>query len=39
MVINKGDEPLKLSTVYSPSVEEQGFSHKTKVEAEAAEEE
>ena len=38
-IINKGDEPLKLFTVYSPPAEEQGVSHKTKAEAEAAEEE
>ena len=37
-IINKGDEPLKLFTVYSPPAEEQGVSHKTKEEAEAAEE-
>lgn len=38
-IINKGDEPLKLFTVYSPPAEEEGVSHKTKAEAEAAEEE
>ncbi|MBB4857705.1 mannose-6-phosphate isomerase-like protein (cupin superfamily) [Novosphingobium chloroacetimidivorans] len=38
-IINKGEEPLKLFTVYSPPAEEQGISHKTKEEAEAAEEE
>jgi len=38
-IINKGEEPLKLFTVYSPPAEEQGISHKTKAEAEAAEEE
>jgi mannose-6-phosphate isomerase-like protein (cupin superfamily) len=38
-IINKGDEPLKLFTVYSPPAEEQGISHKTKAEAEAAKEE
>jgi mannose-6-phosphate isomerase-like protein (cupin superfamily) len=37
-IINKGEEPLKLFTVYSPPAEEQGISHKTKEEAEAAEE-
>ena len=37
--INKGDEPLKLFTVYSPPAEEQGVSHKTKAQAEEAEEE
>ena len=36
-IINKGDEPLKLFTVYSPPAEEEGVSHKTKEEAEAAE--
>ena len=36
-IINKGEEPLKLFTVYSPPAEEQGVSHKTKEEAEAAE--
>ena len=35
--INKGEEPLKIYTVYSPPAEEQGVSHKTKEEAEAAE--
>ncbi len=38
-IINKGREPLKLFTVYSPPAEEQGVSHKTKADAEAAEEE
>lgn len=37
-IINKGDGELKLFTVYSPPAEEQGISHKTKAEAEAAEE-
>jgi mannose-6-phosphate isomerase-like protein (cupin superfamily) len=37
-IINKGDEPLKLFTVYSPPAEEEGVSFKTKAEAEAAEE-
>ena len=36
-IINQGEEPLKLFTVYSPPAEEQGVSHKTKEEAEAAE--
>ena len=36
-IINKGEGPLKLFTVYSPPAEEQGVSHKTKEEAEAAE--
>jgi len=38
-IINKGDEPLKLFTIYSPPAEEEGISFKTKEEAEAAEEE
>ena len=38
-IINKGEEPLKLFTVYSPPAEDPGVSHKTKAEAEAAEEE
>ena len=33
-IINKGDEPLKLFTVYSPPAEEEGVSHKTKADAE-----
>ena len=33
-IINKGDEPLKLFTVYSPPAEEPGISHKTKEDAE-----
>jgi mannose-6-phosphate isomerase-like protein (cupin superfamily) len=36
-IINKGDEPLKLYTVYSPPAEDEGISHKTKAEAEADE--
>ena len=36
-IINKGDGPLKLFTVYSPPAEEEGISHKTKEEAEAEE--
>ena len=36
-IINKGEEPLKLFTVYSPPAEEPGIGHKTKEEAEAAE--
>ena len=36
-IINKGDGEMKLFTVYSPPAEEQGISHKTKDEAEAAE--
>ena len=37
--INTGDEPLKLFTVYAPPEEEPGVVHKTKAEADAAEEE
>ena len=37
-IINKGSELLKLFTVYSPPAEDPGVSHKTKAEAEAAEE-
>ncbi len=37
-IINKGDEPLKLFTVYSPPAEEPGVAHRTKAEADAAEE-
>lgn len=37
-VINAGDEPLKLYTVYSPANHERGTVHKTKAEADAAEE-
>ena len=36
-IINKGDGPLKLFTVYSPPAEEPGIAHKTKADAEAAE--
>jgi mannose-6-phosphate isomerase-like protein (cupin superfamily) len=36
-IINKGEGELKLFTVYSPPAEEEGVSHKTKAEAEAAE--
>jgi mannose-6-phosphate isomerase-like protein (cupin superfamily) len=36
-IINKGEEPLKLFTVYSPPAEDPGVAHKTKEEAEAAE--
>lgn len=38
-IVNKGDEPLKLYSVYSPPAEEPGVNHKTKADAEAAEEE
>lgn len=37
-IINKGEEPLKLFTVYSPPAEEEGVNFKTKAEAEEAEE-
>jgi mannose-6-phosphate isomerase-like protein (cupin superfamily) len=37
-IINKGGEPLKLFSVYSPPAEEEGVAHKTKADAEAAEE-
>lgn len=37
-IINKGEEPLKLFTIYAPPAEPQGISFKTKEEAEAAEE-
>ena len=36
-IVNKGEDALKLFTVYSPPAEEPGISHKTKAEAEAAE--
>ena len=36
-IINKGSEPLKLFTVYSPPAEDPGVSHKTKEDAEKAE--
>ncbi len=36
-IINKGDGPLKLFTVYSPPAEEEGIAHKTKEEADAEE--
>ena len=36
-IINKGDAPLKLFTVYSPPAEEERISHRTKAESEAAE--
>ena len=37
-ILNKGDEPLKLFTVYAPPAEDPGVAFKTKAEAEAAEE-
>ena len=38
-IINKGDTPLKLWSVYSPPAEPAGVDFKTKEEAEAAEDE
>ena len=38
-IINKGEGPLKLFSIYSPPAEEPGVAHKTKADAEAAEEE
>ena len=37
-IINKGSAPLKLFSVYAPPAEPAGVSHKTKAEAEEAEE-
>lgn len=37
-IINKGEGELKIYTIYAPPAEEKGISHKTKAEAEAAEE-
>jgi mannose-6-phosphate isomerase-like protein (cupin superfamily) len=37
-IINKGEEPLKLFSIYAPPAEDPGVSHKTKADAEAAEE-
>jgi mannose-6-phosphate isomerase-like protein (cupin superfamily) len=37
-VINTGDEPLKLFTVYAPAQHAPGTVHATKADAEAAEE-
>ena len=37
-IVNKGTTPLKLFSVYSPPAEEPGVRHRTKAEAEAAEE-
>jgi mannose-6-phosphate isomerase-like protein (cupin superfamily) len=36
-IINKGETPLKLFSVYAPPAEEPGVDHKTKAEADAAE--
>ncbi len=37
-IINKGTTPLKLFSVYAPPAEDPGIKHKTKADAEAAEE-
>jgi mannose-6-phosphate isomerase-like protein (cupin superfamily) len=37
-IINKGTTPLKLFSVYAPPAEPAGVAHKTKAEAEEAEE-
>jgi mannose-6-phosphate isomerase-like protein (cupin superfamily) len=37
-IINKGSGPLKLFSVYAPPAEPAGVAHKTKAEAEEAEE-
>jgi mannose-6-phosphate isomerase-like protein (cupin superfamily) len=37
-ILNKGTTPLKLFSVYAPPAEDPGVKHKTKAEAEAAEE-
>lgn len=37
-IVNKGEEPLKLYSVYAPPAEPAGVNFKTKEEAEAAEE-
>ena len=36
-IVNRGDEPLRLFSIYSPPAEEPGVNHKTKADAEAAE--
>lgn len=36
-IINKGDEPLKLFSVYAPPAEDPGVAHKTKADMEEAE--
>ena len=36
-IINKGTAPLKLFSVYAPPAEDPGVAHKTKADAEAAE--
>ena len=37
-IINKGSAPLKLFSVYAPPAEPAGVAHRTKADAEAAEE-
>lgn len=37
-VVNTGDKPLKLYTIYGPSDHRDGVVHRTKADAEAAEE-
>jgi mannose-6-phosphate isomerase-like protein (cupin superfamily) len=37
-IVNKGEAPMKIYTVYSPPAEPEGVSFRTKEEAEAAEE-
>lgn len=37
-IVNNGKVPLKLFSVYSPPAEPEGVAHKTKADAEAAEE-
>lgn len=37
-IVNKGTTPLKLFSVYAPPAEDPGVAHKTKADAEAAEE-
>ena len=37
-IVNKGSGPLKLFSVYAPPAEEPGVAHRTKADAEAAEE-
>ena len=36
-IVNQGQQPLKLFSVYSPPAEDHGVAHKTKADAEAAE--
>ena len=37
-IVNKGSAPLKLFSVYAPPAEADGVAHRTKADAEAAEE-